>query len=57
MRAPPRLACLFLAAALGAAAAAGFLFFFKMGPEFLIQQMIAGIRPSALVAVPMFIPL
>ena len=38
-----------------AAAAAGFLFFFKMGPEFLIQQMIAGIRPSALVAVPMFI--
>jgi len=38
-----------------AAAAAGFLFFFNMGPEFLIQQMIAGIRPSALVAVPMFI--
>ncbi|MNF27805.1 Sialic acid TRAP transporter permease protein SiaT [compost metagenome] len=38
-----------------AAAAAGFLFFFEMGPEFLIQQMIAGIRPSALVAVPMFI--
>lgn len=38
-----------------AAAAAGFLFFFQMGPEFIIQQMIAGIRPSALVAVPMFI--
>lgn len=38
-----------------AAAAAGFLFFFSMGPEFIIQQMIAGIRPSALVAVPMFI--
>jgi tripartite ATP-independent transporter DctM subunit len=38
-----------------AAAAAGFVFFFNMGPEFIIQQMIAGIRPSALVAVPMFI--
>jgi C4-dicarboxylate transporter DctM subunit len=38
-----------------AAAATGFVFFFNMGPEFIIQQMIAGIRPSALVAVPMFI--
>ncbi|WP_439889426.1 TRAP transporter large permease [Pseudomonas sp. MBLB4123] len=38
-----------------AAAAAGFTFFFTMGPEFIIQQMIAGIRPAALVAVPMFI--
>ncbi len=37
------------------ASAAGFVFFFNMGPEFIIQQMIAGIRPSALVAVPMFI--
>ncbi|UTW05771.1 TRAP transporter large permease [Pseudomonas benzenivorans] len=38
-----------------AAAAAGFMFFFTMGPEFIVQQMIAGIRPAALVAVPMFI--
>lgn len=38
-----------------AAAAAGFVFFFTMGPEFIVQQMIAGIRPAALVAVPMFI--
>ncbi|WP_339458294.1 TRAP transporter large permease [Pseudomonas sp. EA_105y_Pfl2_R69] len=37
------------------ASAAGFVFFFNMGPEFIIQQMIAGIRPAALVAVPMFI--
>ncbi|SFI09025.1 TRAP transporter, DctM subunit [Pseudomonas guineae] len=42
-------------ATLLAAAAAGFVFFFNMGPEFIVQQMIAGIRPAALVAVPMFI--
>ncbi|SNS64706.1 TRAP transporter, DctM subunit [Pseudomonas segetis] len=38
-----------------AASAAGFTLFFTMGPEFIVQQMIAGIRPAALVAVPMFI--
>lgn len=38
-----------------AAAGIGFVAFFNMGPEFIIQQMIAGIRPAALVAVPMFI--
>lgn len=37
------------------ATAIGFVAFFNMGPEFIIQQMIAGIRPAALVAVPMFI--
>ena len=42
-------------ATLLAAAAAGFVLFFNMGPEFIVQQMIAGIRPAALVAVPMFI--
>ena len=42
-------------ATLLAAAAAGFTLFFNMGPEFIVQQMIAGIRPAALVAVPMFI--
>ena len=33
----------------------GFFFFLPIGPEIMVQQMIAGIRPAALVAVPMFI--
>jgi C4-dicarboxylate transporter, DctM subunit len=32
-----------------------FFFFLPLGPEIVIQQMLAGIRPAALVAVPMFI--
>jgi C4-dicarboxylate transporter, DctM subunit len=32
-----------------------FLFFLPLGPEIVVQQMLAGIRPAALVAVPMFI--
>jgi C4-dicarboxylate transporter DctM subunit len=33
----------------------GFLIYFKMNPEVIIQQMIGGVKPSALIAVPMFI--
>ncbi|WP_127144098.1 TRAP transporter large permease [Pelagibacterium montanilacus] len=32
-----------------------FFIYMPMGPEIMIQQMLGGIRPSALVAVPMFI--
>lgn len=38
-----------------AAALIGFLFFFGMSPDFIVQQMLAGIKPAALIAVPMFI--
>ncbi len=33
----------------------GFFVYFGMNPEFIIQQMIGGVKPSALIAVPMFI--
>jgi tripartite ATP-independent transporter DctM subunit len=32
-----------------------FFFFMPIGPEIMVQQMLGGIRPTALVAVPMFI--
>lgn len=38
-----------------AASLVGFLVYFGMGPDFIIQQMLAGIKPAALIAVPMFI--
>ena len=38
------------------AAMLGFLIFFSnMSPQILIQQMIGGVKPSALIAVPMFV--
>ncbi len=33
----------------------GFFFYFGMDPEVIIQQMIGGVKPAALIAVPMFI--
>jgi C4-dicarboxylate transporter DctM subunit len=38
-----------------AASLVAFFFYLPLGPEIVIQQMLAGIRPAALVAVPMFI--
>jgi tripartite ATP-independent transporter DctM subunit len=40
---------------IGAAMLGFFVFFSGMKPEIMIQQMIGGIKPSALIAVPMFI--
>ncbi len=40
---------------IGAAMLGFFVFFAGMKPEIMIQQMIGGIKPSALIAVPMFI--
>lgn len=40
---------------LGATMLGFFLFFAGMKPEIMIQQMIGGVKPSALIAVPMFI--
>ncbi len=37
------------------AALVGFFFFFPINPEIMIQQMIGGVKPTALIAVPMFI--
>ena len=38
-----------------AATLIGFLIYLPIPPDIMIQQMLAGIRPSALIAVPMFI--
>ncbi|PLX60029.1 MAG: C4-dicarboxylate ABC transporter permease, partial [Vibrio alginolyticus] len=38
-----------------AATMLGFIVFLGLGPDFMIQQMLAGIKPAALIAVPMFI--
>lgn len=38
-----------------AATLVGFFFFLDMPPEVVIQQMIGGVKPTALIAVPMFI--
>jgi C4-dicarboxylate transporter, DctM subunit len=38
-----------------AASLVAFFFYLPLGPEIVVQQMLAGIRPAALVAVPMFI--
>ncbi|MDY8108831.1 TRAP transporter large permease [Fulvimarina sp. 2208YS6-2-32] len=38
-----------------AATLIAFVIYLPIGPEIMIQQMLAGIRPSALIAVPMFI--
>lgn len=38
-----------------AATMLGFIVYLGLGPDFMIQQMLAGIKPAALVAVPMFI--
>src|SRR5688572_2391339 len=40
---------------LGATMLGFFVFFSGMKPEIMIQQIIGGIKPSALIAVPMFI--
>ena len=40
---------------IGAAMLGFFVFFSGMKPEIMIQQMIGGVKPSALIAVPMFI--
>ena len=40
---------------LGAAMLGFFVFFSGMKPEIMIQQMIGGVKPAALIAVPMFI--
>ncbi|MGU3840855.1 TRAP transporter large permease subunit, partial [Vibrio diabolicus] len=38
-----------------AATMLGFIVFLGLGPDFMMQQMLAGIKPAALIAVPMFI--
>ncbi|MEC5325231.1 MULTISPECIES: TRAP transporter large permease [unclassified Aurantimonas] len=38
-----------------AATMVAFFFYLPIGPEIMVQQMLAGIRPAALIAVPMFI--
>lgn len=38
-----------------AATMLGFIVYLGLGPDFMIQQMLAGIKPAALIAVPMFI--